>query len=906
MILSGETFPSEGIVLDVVGGKADVEDWVAAATLDLETARSVLGHSGEADCVSICELHEPGEQAARVASRIDETGVKGMYKVAWRVPGKLAAGEKRRFLLTFGDSDRKDVKALSPPSEIARDSPRVQIGLEAVDVKLQSLAKSLEERGTVLSSASGDEWAGGHVAVALATAYTGIARERLAAGRFGESLSAIEAVEEVLSGNRREVELKRSGRIEAGVVGGHPYLGNDKAVYLWAEPAQGGGLLSIYDRVSGRELLAVERGKAPAWRIEVKRGKERRSYENAGVPCEVSFEAQEGVGRLSLTWDKGVCVAVQASLAQDEALLRSTIKVQSKVTDQGLVNVTFPVIEGILPMTENAEGDELLEPVRLGWIGPSTLVSERKVWEWYYPNSVQMTALLGEGRGLYFAEEDGQANHKFFGWVPDMARGTLAFSFRHPVLNWGASEPVKEYELPGDVVMGPFQGDWFDAARIYRKWALTAPWCAKGPIYEREDYPQWLVKAPYWTEGGIRGEFDIQRELDKHEFYGVPESVCADYWYAFEAYQHDRNQGLFLPRLGSEGYAQAVKALHEKGIRVVPYVIGWMWNMTTESYRVEDAEHKGAVVGESGGILWSYAGAEDPQAAMCPASALWRKKLADVSKEFVERYGVDGIYFDYFNLHVNDCFNKSHGHAIGGGNYWSKGLHELYEGVRKVCKSINPEAMLCGEDSAEFCIDVLDAFYDGGPFANAPIFLAIYHGYTQVFGEYGRQGSPKSIGRWWLMGCQTGSTGYAHAKPGSVVGAYLRKLIRCHWEFARPYLGYGEMLRPPRVEGDLPELTEKGPRGIYALKAVEGSAWLAPDGTVGIFFLNYDDAPHEFKWTTDLAEFAGIDSSKRLKVTRWSEEGGVEEVGEWRGGLVGKEMQLDGWGLIALKLEIVE
>ena len=29
--------------------------------------------------------------------------------------------------------------------------------------------------------------------------------------------------------------------------------------------------------------------------------------------------------------------------------------------------------------------------------------------------------------------------------------------------------------------------DWYDAARIYRAWAVTAPWCAKGPMHQRED-----------------------------------------------------------------------------------------------------------------------------------------------------------------------------------------------------------------------------------------------------------------------------------------------------------------------------------------------------------------------------------------------------------------------------------
>jgi hypothetical protein len=36
-----------------------------------------------------------------------------------------------------------------------------------------------------------------------------------------------------------------------------------------------------------------------------------------------------------------------------------------------------------------------------------------------------------------------------------------------------------------------------DTSRIYRKWAITAPWSVKGWIHERADYPKLLIKAPY-------------------------------------------------------------------------------------------------------------------------------------------------------------------------------------------------------------------------------------------------------------------------------------------------------------------------------------------------------------------------------------------------------------------------
>ena len=131
-------------------------------------------------------------------------------------------------------------------------------------------------------------------------------------------------------------------------------------------------------------------------------------------------------------------------------------------------------------------------------------------------------------------------------------------------------------------------------------------------------------------------------------------------------------------------------------------------------------------------------------------------------------------------------------------------------------------------------------------------------------------------------------------------------LLRCHHEFARPYLGYGEMLRPPVVTGDLPTITAKGGEGPFSVPAVEGTAWRAPDGSVGIFFFNYEDKPHQFTWTKDVAEIAGFDASKRLQITQWTVQQGATPWKQVNGGVVGDTMEIAPRGLVALKLEVIQ
>jgi hypothetical protein len=56
------------------------------------------------------------------------------------------------------------------------------------------------------------------------------------------------------------------------------------------------------------------------------------------------------------------------------------------------------------------------------------------------------------------------------------------------------------WSIPYDVVLAGFDGDWYDAAMIYRAWALDAAvWTQQGNLSVRsqaEDYPHWLLEAP--------------------------------------------------------------------------------------------------------------------------------------------------------------------------------------------------------------------------------------------------------------------------------------------------------------------------------------------------------------------------------------------------------------------------
>jgi len=1141
-LMAGPTGAAEGILLEVTAGRAEATDWIAQADLDLATAQQLLQVGGRPDQVTVYELEGSGEPGKPVPSQVDPTDRLGIYTLTWRVPGTLAAGPSRKFLVRFGGGEapvrldvaedtlpavsvrpegdiatvangdillehhrghggmirrvtvggavadltwndkiydgtvyylanhpanRMDVTARGPLratlevageyldagqsapskpralyrfttcaglpftlveadveqdfahpwislhfiemqigeagfthlateglggalkqegqfyggarwaaaynervliatcasrspgvwdgggrhygayvrggvaplntlrypwkgailwgagakaleekavqrwSEILADPPAVQVHFEPLAKRLASVEERRKEKERMLAGLSGEAWAVEHVALTLAGLQVARAEEALATGRFGEALQAMESGEQALQSQAGEVKLRSAGTVQVGLVRGYPFLGNEQCAYLWSKPEEGAGLISLYDRRAGREFLKGDPGGATFWEIAVKQARGGTTYQSAGRPGHVHFDVKDGEGRLEFRWEQGVTVAVEARLAAEDPLLRARIQARTKTAAEGLVTVTFPLIQGIRPLTPEARQDIVLDTWQVGWARPSPLVSG-EVLSINYPAGMNFTALTGDGLGLYLAEEDGEANQKQLTWSPDQDAGTLDFSISHPVLNWGAEEPVREYEPSGDLVGGPFHGDWYDAARLYRKWALTAPWCAKGPIHQRPDYPQWLAEAPYWSIGQLGDEAGLQWEMEKHDFFGLPTMVCHAYGYWFALHQDDRYPEHWPPKLGSAGFKRAVAQLQAKGIRIVPYINGWLWDMDTESWRTKDAR-KGAIQTASGDIInhTSYGGGQS-LVGMCPASELWRQEMLDLSTELVGRYGVDGLYFDFLTIHTSDCYHRDHGHPICGGNYWTKAVHGLYEEVREECRKLNPEVLLTGEDIAEFCVDVQDTFFCSGQAGTqAPLFFAVYHGYANVYGGADiNRATELKVGRWWLMGGQNGWNNMEGAligqppyEPYAPLGRYYRKLLRCRWEFGTPYLGYGEMLRPPQIEGDLPTITQDSSYGPFTAAVVEGSAWKAPDGSIGVFFLNYDEQrAHSFTWTMNLEE-TGIDASKKVSLSAWTEEAGLTKLKEIHGGLVRETLEIPPLGIGALKLE---
>ena len=63
----------------------------------------------------------------------------------------------------------------------------------------------------------------------------------------------------------------------------------------------------------------------------------------------------------------------------------------------------------------------------------------------------------------------------------------------------GSNEGNMLHELGFPIKIIPFEGDWYDAASIYKDWVLpNADWTKPGKLIDRKEIPAWAYNITTW------------------------------------------------------------------------------------------------------------------------------------------------------------------------------------------------------------------------------------------------------------------------------------------------------------------------------------------------------------------------------------------------------------------------
>lgn len=675
---------------------------------------------------------------------------------------------------------------------------------------------------------------------------------------------------------------------------------------------QRGALVELTDVATGQAFVTPGAGPAELWLLDLPAGGTAASVTPADAG-RFEMRRPDGSDVLTLSWwdfgleaAPGLRVTITVAPRGDEALTEWRIALAGLGT-LGVEHVRFPRIVGIPPL---GAGEELAVPQ---WMGQRTHDPRAQFAgrdgggarrEWAYPGqmAMQVMALYRPDRaGLYLAADDTLAYRKTFAWWGD-ATGALAWELVQALPDPAA--PKDAWAPAFAAVVGTFHGDWLTAVERYRAWGTRQAW-ARNSRLRRGLVPSWLLDTGMWVWNRGRSPGVLPQAVALREALGLPVSV---FWHWWHRGPYDTSFPDYLPpREGAEAFTRAVAEAQASDVHMMVYMNQRLWCTGTPSWTAEGAE-RWAVKERDGSVRREVYNIFDPQpcAPMDVTTAFWRNKYAGIADTVLNRYGVDGIYMDQAVLSLV-CWDSTHGHPVGGGNYWMGGFEALAADIRSRAES-GPELLLAGEGAGEAWLPSLDLMLTlqvsqerysnpASGWEPIPMFQAAYHDYGITYGSYSSLTMPPYDDLWpdstapaeplklldeafqrqfyleqarsFVWGVQPTIANFreSHLADRARETAYMMRLAKVRSR-ALDWLLYGTFLRAPEL--DVPQVDVRLSRvSIYAAQrsgpqvsdgrypAALAGAWRAPDGRVAVAVASILDEPSVVSFTFDPA-FYGL------------------------------------------------
>ena len=574
----------------------------------------------------------------------------------------------------------------------------------------------------------------------------------------------------------------------------------------------------------------------------------------------VSWECRKGDGQavLRLQWHgvdvKNEAAALNAdvtvTLREGDPLSYWRFAVRNRGKRHGIERVRLPILN-LAPVGEARRNVFIYPKWRGGYVedpfnAPAGLGENYHTTGAYYPyyTNMQFWALYNRDKrqGVYLGTQDPRPHmtHYLVNNTPE----DIAWSVSHFPAN--ISFAGEDFALPYDCVVGPFQGDWYDAAQIYRAWALKQSWARKGPLSRRADVPKWYKEAPlfFYTimNDSATGTYSVEKNLkiaadhfrEWLTWAGVRLPLNFYTWHAYDPSRTMANipfgrRQITIPGHRWEGFplsyspfgnypaipampgfADTVQRLRADGGMVTPYVCLQVYDQGATDNAPYASEARHHMMRDLYGAMQTYPGMRTwfP----CVASRWWRERMVETCATLMEREHVAGFYLDVMHGIGMPCFWTPHGHSAGGGGAMTDAMHELVEAIHETVKARDADAIITGEDSTENMIDGIDGIlYQRTlrPENKVPLFGTVYNDYIPRYGLELSVSRPKDFfiecASLFVEGAQIGRL---RLRPRSDILqfenpahkemiAFLGRIVSYYkQDAAKKFLVYGRLLRP--------------------------------------------------------------------------------------------------------------
>ena len=518
--------------------------------------------------------------------------------------------------------------------------------------------------------------------------------------------------------------------------------------------------------------------------------------------------------------------------------------------DLALYRYTFPCCAIRVPESESCAW---VEPCDWGTITTNPLQrlpsrSRR------YPSStttMQFFALERPGGVVYVGCHDRHARRKDFVVHANARHTALAFSVAQTVgLRYGHA-----YRQEYPFVLRWLSGDWYDAAREYRRWALTAPWTWRGPLAAGHKTPESAWRTPLVLlrlgRETLNPAFVADWAIRTQRWFDVPVILHWYNWHrsygsdSIDCYPH------YFP--ARPGFREAIGRMEHAGIRVMPYFNTRLWRTDFASW---EQQGRFAAVRDPYNRIHREVWMKIPTAVMSPASSVWREVIGGQMEKAIKA-GVGGIYMDQLAESVPwPDYAPEHGTVPGDPDAWLRGCRELGERLRREGSTRRPDLILASEGSAEPYISMVDTMLCGNLNApdSIPLQAAVYHDYVMHFGRYIMAGDltlPKAVLAKFAQQCIFGGQfGWSRAildnylSDDNAEACCLRRLAKLRYEYA-DLLVRGQFLRPLVFSTPPPDVSltwfQWNRKTSLTLPMVLTSVWQGPQGRVGVWMVNLGD-----------------------------------------------------------------
>jgi hypothetical protein len=473
----------------------------------------------------------------------------------------------------------------------------------------------------------------------------------------------------------------------------------------------------------------------------------------------------------------------------------------------------------------------------------------------------QMMGLYDDKTGLYFAAHDpvGIDKSLAYSFYPE---GGLKFYVEYFADNDGAMANSQSFDFA--TVFGFVEGDWYDAAQVYRKFVSEkAKWWPARNLDYWQKRPGLLDSSFWLAVVGPRSNLIDKTRRIRQEM-GVP---IGAHWYRWNVWGFDENfPNAFPPQ---KDFARTVLELQANGISVMPYILARLWDTKLESYDLRAVE---ASI-KKRDLSTHFINSERVNfAIMCPNTNYWQSTITDITDKLFTEYQVDGIYIDQVAASApSRCYDPNHGHPVGSSSSWVEGYRQM---LTKIRQNTSPWQYLTSEMNAEPYLNHFEAYLNWWwVFPDQqPIYQAIYGGQYMSFGRKHEHDDELAVVTKTAQQLVYGEQiGWFFGEPDKLFSGAFPFLVAASQSYyqLRMYFAGGRMLRPLKPTSALDLLSAKwywrGHNEVQ-LPVILNGVWQAEGGNIAAIFVNSSEQHQEasFHLGKDLPskEFKQSSSSK--------------------------------------------